>query len=310
VFPSTGLNIKQLAEAIQGHGLAPMVVEGDLPRVRGMADGGLFGRARLAATLAACIRSGYPALLAVNTRIVDGNGKMRLGDGHAVCVTGFREALPMEVPGGQVSEADENVDYFYVHDDNLGPNVRFELKSIKVEGVETCALCPSAPPSPNNMSDTNPTRKYHELVPWAVLIAVHDELRASPDALHKIGMDLAFLASGRMSHLVEGGRGFTVSVRFVGVRQYLGDELPRLLAGQGEAMAGVRLQLVEGVPPMSLHLGLVRLGYEGAPFADVLYDTTECVPRAFAFVPLHPEAKPFYPVLSTKLDLGVLIDAT
>jgi hypothetical protein len=50
------------------------------------------------------------------------------------------------------------------------------------------------------------------------------------------------------------------------------------------------MSLVEQAPPMSLHVGLVRVGYQQIPMLDVLYDTTETDRnvRAFCHVMYHP----------------------
>jgi hypothetical protein len=58
IFPSSGLTPQQLGEAVQEHDLSPLLLEGDL-RIDGVAA---FSRERLASTLAAFVRSGYPVV--------------------------------------------------------------------------------------------------------------------------------------------------------------------------------------------------------------------------------------------------------
>lgn len=53
-----------------------------------------------------------------------------------------------------------------------------------------------------------------------------------------------------------------------------------------------RLTLANPVRPMSLHLGVVRIGIGGTPLFDVLFDTTDSEPATDAFAHIAFQALP------------------
>lgn len=302
IFPSTGLTIAQIGSAIQKLGLSPIVLKGELAR-------GAFSRARLAKTLATFIRSGYPVLLA-GTLWRREEASPRIAEQHALCATGFRAAVST-LPPGTTEHLDAPAAIFYLHDDNLGPNVRFRLTE-EVEGGTTFAvLVPERPDLPVGGHPDDPTPAYPKIVPNTLLVAVHDDLRTTTDKLFLIAETITRVVDGFLT--AQGLTGLTVATRFIKLREYMGKTLQDLLAATSpDLLARVRLALLEEAPPMSLHLGLVRLcvGLEQVPFVDILYDTTELTPRAFAHVPFEPTAKLVFTKLAKKHDLGVLIDGT
>jgi hypothetical protein len=75
--------------------------------------------------------------------------------------------------------------------------------------------------------------------------------------------------------------GITFSSGFFRLKDYLGGELAKRLAGR--PLAKARLALSNRVRPMSLHIGVIRLGIGGTPLVDVLFDTTDSVPGTDAF---------------------------
>jgi hypothetical protein len=298
LFPSAGLSVAQIGAAIQRLGLSPIVMRGDV-------KGAAFSPKRLATTLTAFIRSGYPVLLAVEMR----SGEPRSVGQHAVCVTGFRPA-PIDglESGGQV-HMDGDVVVFYLHDDNLGPNVRFMMAEESVGG-EPCAVLVPASPVPRTAEPyaDNPTPSYPRLVPNTIVVAVHEGLRTTTDEIQKRGEKLVGVTS---EFLVRRGfGGVQWGMRFVRLQDYLSFMLRDILGDNSDRLGRVRLALVQEVAPMSLHLALVYLcvGSEQFPLVDVLYDTTELEPRAFAHVVFAQPLVSFFE--RAKLDLGVLIDAT
>lgn len=259
IFPSVGLTIFQLAEAIKEHGLSPVICQGDIKH-----DGG-FSRERFASTCAAFIRSGYPVLVL---------GKFGDGSGHAQCAVGFRDAPPH--PDGPVSMADKAVDHLYIHDDNLGANVRFQITTTDVGRVFLKTDPP--PPRYGGERQQSPTLTYPELYPETLVVAVHNDLRTSPDCLHTAGTKMATLLSQILQHLGVDAPACNLvfGSRFIALTDYCGGELGRTLSHDSSILARVRLALLEGCPPMSLHLGLVRISLaDSTPFVDILFDTTD-----------------------------------
>jgi hypothetical protein len=263
-----------------------MVVEGDVGlggTVRG------FNRERFLSTCGAFLRSGYPVLL--SGKVVKGpkpTAPVPREDNHAICVTAFRE--PGAVMGGnghKVRLHDDDIQYVYVHDDNLGPGVRCRV-DVGAEKQQVI-LVPEAPkPRDGESKYPDPSLNHPCFQPGSMIVAVHDELRTTPDGLHMVGMRFADLLKKTIHEnapenqpLVE----IWLQTRFIGVREYLSSELAnRSLSPQ--VLGRVRFELTEVAEPMSLHLGLVQISTIEGPTLHVLYDTTESerAYRAFAHV--------------------------
>lgn len=270
VFPSGGLTVFQLCEVIKQYGLSPLVVEGDQEVGSGERR---FSRDKFTSSCSALIRSGYPAIISC---AIDGAP-------HAVCAVGFRSAVPATPPGGHVGHHDSEIPHVYIDDDNLGPNVRCEIV-LDPGNPAFINLKPSAP-GPTAVPDA--TAGYPAIVPSGLIAAVPEEIRTSPDTLYRAGLEVA----GRLSAMVEAvmqanskpAPGLVLSTRFIKLRDYLGGELGRLLEKTPPVLSRVRLALAEKVRPMSLHLGVARIGVRSAPIIDVLYDTTDSDRNHLAF---------------------------
>lgn len=263
IFPSVGLSIYQLAEAIKEHDLSPVICQGDI-----QVDGQhFFSKERFSGTCAAFIRSGYPVLV---IGPLDGHGP------HAQCMVGFRDAPdPLVPPSSGVGLFDAGIEHIYIHDDNLGPNVRFRVCENDKKQVYLKADPP--PPLYGELRQYSPTENYFSLWPQQLIVAVHNDLRTSPDQLHRAGLIKANLLNSIFMKLNSvTGIPLVLGSRFIRLTDYLGCELERLLASSPECLSRVRLQLQEGCPPMSLHLGLVRISLaDSTPLLDVLFDTTD-----------------------------------
>ncbi|MFN0149957.1 MAG: hypothetical protein ACKVU1_04485 [bacterium] len=311
VFPSGGLNIYQLCEAIKESGLSPVVSQGEITTANVLPSKVplvAFGRTRFLSMLACLVRSGYPAL-AVGQLIDPKTGESK--GHHAICVTGFRECAPPTPTSGKVEFQDERIEYVYVHDDNIGLNVRFR---VHVNTVANCVhLRQSAPPA--SSTSPNPIASYPDFYPTSLIAAVHEGVRSSPD-----GVFLATIGIGsRLIKMATGAGwskfgGVTVSSRIVRLHTYLESILGTTLEGRRRALASTRLALVEKVPPMSLHVGLARFGWGPAACLDVLLDTTgsEKSPAPFCHVGYESSFLSLAAALNSAEPgaLGVGIDAT
>lgn len=282
VFPTTGLGAHQILEAVKECGLAPVALSGD---VQGNGQILGFSRERFASACASLVRSGYPVLLL---------GRLEPGELHAVCVVGFRECATPSAPLGQVTFLDAGVPAIYVHDDNIGPSVREEITE---DPTDHCVLiAPTPPRSTGRICATDPTAGYPKFRPLQMVVGTHEDLRTSPDDLHRAAFHVAAPLARATQLLVTNGQlpspqsGVTLSTRFLRVSNYVGAELGRLLATQPSVLATLRLHLMEDVEPMSLHIGVARFGMLGAPVLDVVYDTTDSVAnlRAFCYVAYSP----------------------
>jgi hypothetical protein len=129
-------------------------------------------------------------------------------------------------------------------------------------------------------------------VPTEIVVAVHNDVRISPDQVHAVALrstqDLATYILNLPASLKRPGLG--MSIRFVRLSTYLGEVLRGTL-GPGSLLTRARMELVERVGPMSLHLAVARIGAFGLSMLDVLYDTTDSKPNlsAFAHVVFDPE---------------------
>ncbi len=306
IFPSTGLTLYQLCEAIKEAGLAPIVSQGDIS-LEGHAA---FSRDRFSSVATSLIRSGYPILLA---GVLDGSG-------HAVCAVGFREASPPTPQAGKVELQDGATSYLYIHDDNLGPNVRFEIKTVRDPdaNVNYAQLKPSAPKpqySKQISLPDNPTKNYPAFIPTQILAAVHNDLRISPDDLYKSGLTSSqfFLAAFNQLMSSQAPLGLTLSVQLLQRHRYIDEELSEKLAGNPKLLSKVRLAIYEQMPRLSFHIGLLRIGWGSTPVLDVLYDTTDSNSHlsAFGHISYQQPSSLVANLLTEKgfLDLGIEVNA-
>ena len=288
IFPSRGLNILQIYEAIKERNLVPLITEGDEKGGQGQTIG--FSKDRFASTCAALIRSGYPVLIVGRLTTSEG------AEGHAICNVGFRSCIPSPGDPSIPDLADSNIKILYVHDDNVGPNVclrialatqmiRDESKEDAMDAKQVVSLHPEAPGSRVGKSHSpSLTNDYGDFVPTQLIVAAHSDIRTDPDTLHKAALRHGSNIAEVLNHLA-GSHGLrrsalAVSSRFIRITDYLGSELQDRLGGSSsesrKVLSAVRLGLSEDVDPMSLHIAVVRISLDDATaMADILYDTTD-----------------------------------
>ncbi len=270
VFPSKGLNIFQILEAIKALGLAPLLLEGDCP----VPNTGLvgFSRERFSVICSSLVRSKYPVLIAGQLL---GSSQSQDSD-HAMCVVGFRETAPPPVPPNQHAFQDAAVQYLYLHDDNIGPNVRFRIAS---SSATPPVIIEPSEPSSGTSGSLHPTSNYPSFRPQQMVVAVQPDVRTEPDTLRGVAAELALGIVTSLNALSQQHGappvGVTTSMKVIRLAEYLGPELGRTLGEGTPVLSRVRLELVEKVAPMSLYLGLIRIGLGPQPLVDVLLDTTD-----------------------------------
>lgn len=307
VFPSNGLTSYQIAEAIKEWDLSPLVVEGNRRLPNGTVA---FDPLRYCASVAAFIRSGYPVLVIGE---LDGCGA------HAICAVGFRSSGNPPLVHDQTGVQDSWLSHTYIHDDNVGPNVR--LRVVTGENGEAVLTMDAPAASPKRAALSISPITYRDFVPTRLIVGVHVDLRTSAETLYRAAVKMAGGIRDASNVLVSAGGGApsgnTVSARFVRLSEYLRDELLVTLGAVNKnILAKVRLALTESVRPMSLHLGLIRIGDCGsAPIMDILYDTTDSdrnhpVFANISYSPLARDAQKFlcahYP---EQFNFGISIDA-
>lgn len=283
IFPSGGLNIHQLLEAIKEQDLSPGILNGDQAAEdsRDRRVWGGFSRERFCSGIAALIRSGYPVLLVGHH--ISGDGARNPGAGHAICAVGFRPGSVQPVPAGEVVFRETNLEHVYIHDDNIGPSARFEVISHPAPGAEdSVCLKHSRPSTAPQHPGISALTEQAIFVPEQAIIATHNEIRVSPDRLNQA----ALINGKRFARLIEVFHqalaeplldfGITVDTRYAKLADYLGDILKETFADEPERLGKTRLALCEQVPPMSLHIGIIRLsGSAKKPLMDILIDTSD-----------------------------------
>lgn len=300
VFPSSGLRIEQVCEAIKEHDLSPIVFNGDLTAITGSKG---FSTERFASSCASLIRSGYPVLIV---------GRLGTAGLHAVCAVGFRSCAPRTVASGEVSLQDSHIPNLYIHDDNIGPSAK--MRVVNNGATTPVELVPNSPPSSAQPALRDPIQNYPSFTPHLLLVAAHNDLKTSPDILHRAGIETAEYLSKILelyyAQTEENSPGLTLTTRFLKLSEYMTSELDGLLNDRPKILSRVRLNLVEKVQPMSLHLGIVRIGLDDATLlVDILYDTTDSDRNhpAFAHIFYSGPIGAFIGSLHTEgiLDLGV-----
>ena len=312
IFPSKGLNILQIDEAIKEQNLVPLITDGDIKDQRGNTKG--FSCGRFSSTCASYIRSGYPVLMV---------GRLEASvavAGHAICNVGFRSCVPPRDDASTPLLADSNVEIFYIHDDNLGPNVRFR---VTLDATKVASLSPEAPYFPAGKSvSTSPTDNYGQFVPTQLIVAAHSDIRTDPDTLHRLALthvsDISDVVNSLAKSIGREAVSFVVSSRIIKMTDYLGNELYARLNGSSKEerkiLASVRFALSEKANPMSLHIAVIRIGFDDATvFVDFLYDTTDSDHNQpiFAHVAYHKFAALVIDALqkANNLNFGVCVMA-
>jgi hypothetical protein len=261
-FPSKGLTVIQILQSIKHMGLSPIIVQG---------IGGKFIKKEFVSIAASFIRSGYPLLLvgryASSTNAI----------GHAICAVGFRDNITTDLDSNKIYLNDESVNFFYVHDDNIGPNVRMEavshpFKNSTGEDDELCILKMTAP------DYVEVENENVEFIPSSIIAAVHTDLRICPVAFQAAGKQTTELLHKNLNALrAQNGLpsvSMLFSTRFINLHDYLLHELESTL-DNFDLLSETRLSLLEELPPMSLHLAVLRIGTDNMVLLEILYDTTD-----------------------------------
>ena len=284
MYPSTSLPEPQLLEAIKQQGLAPMALYGDLvednePR---------FSPEYFKSTCAALIRNGFPVLLAGT----HGAHQKDFEQAHVMCAVGYRQAdKPFKPAPHEFVHADANINYLYIHDDNIGPSVRFRIRAQHTTPDEKppnsyVTLCHD---SPDNISVPDYAQTHDsgqsldgEFFPQAIFVAVHDDIRLSVRRLYELSVGFAKRISEIMRPYYEKAgideTGLVCTFNLMTLMDYFRKTLKDTLGSNLDLLARTRLALHETVPPMSRYIGVVRISLpkaESELLVDILLDTTD-----------------------------------
>lgn len=274
-FPSQGLTISELKEAIYAQSLSPKIlaatkiadVEGDANTQ--LASG--FSIEYLASMCASNIRSGYPVLL-VGEYVHKDRGDQQ----HAICCMGFREQEQQDKEAGTCSTMDDETRIFYIHDDNIGPNVRCCL-----EEIEGLAVLRTEEPAYIDGDQAQPQTPII-FRPSMMIIAVHEEIRMGADPLVAQAKAVAQAISKTLNEAY-GKAGLELpaisyNAQFLDVRKFYSEYLARVVSNNSALLGKIRTALGRDSQPLCLHIGLVSIGIVGdgpLRIMDIIYDTTD-----------------------------------
>lgn len=282
IFPSQHLTQFQIREAIKEHGLAPDVRTGNLP-------GGFFDIETFAMHCSTLVRSRYPVLIA-GVLLEDGPDV-----GHAICAVGFRDPALGENGPVHLKCQDSNAKIFYINDDNIGPNIRFRLsKETYSAGEKTYERAILRQEQPEDIPEAaRTTHGYPAIAPVSITVAMHEGVRISTGSLISVGFKLTssieecakLLARESGEEITE--EIFVFSAKFMRASDYLNEGLGTLLSASASLLSSARRNLFEQAPPLSLHIGLIRIASpDSSVLMDVIYDTTDSENNVRAFAHL------------------------
>ena len=284
MYPSTSLPEPQLLEAIKKQGLAPMALYGDLlegnePR---------FSPDYFKSICAALIRNGYPVLLAGTHSAHQKDSEQA----HVMCAVAYRRAdKPLNPAPHDFVHADANIDHLYIHDDNIGPSVRFRIEAQHTtpDEKQPNSYVTLRHDLPDYISvpdyaqgDDSGQSLDAEFFPEAIFVAVHDDIRLSVRRLHELAGGFAKRISEIMRpYYEEAGideTGLVCTFNLMTLMDYFRKTLRETFGSKRVLLAKTRLALHETVPPMSRYIGVVRISLpktESELLVDILLDTTD-----------------------------------
>jgi hypothetical protein len=241
-FPTEGLTVRQICEAIRASGFSPLVIHGSQ-----VADDVL--------QIFSYARSGFAPVLAL-VRTEDGE------PGHAVCCVGLRQGqtTPQTDPNYKFREASTGVRGVYIHDDRLGPYAFAELSQFteqKSKKIRTRVAI--------EWPDAKPDDSW---LLHAIVVPVPQKLRLTILRLRRLGLIVAQAVGDAFADPQT-----TLECRYELARTYL-----RRAHDFGISDDGLYRLLCQ--TPLSRFVGLIEISGPTGSILDVVVDTTETNPEA------------------------------
>lgn len=287
VFPSRSLNNAQIMGAISAYNLAPFLYSGP--------KNSFFPPHVFKGFLGTLLDSRFPVLAECKTLTkMDGedNSLVYSELGHAVAITGYKLGVDIEPDEKLISS---RMEYIYVNDDNMGPNVRFVIESFsgeirpKINGdpkrVEDIVALRRFPPCLEDETAYEELNKneplYEYLIPEVVVAAVPHNIRTRPMSMLERGYTLleAISIDAETDETLK-QHVFVFATKFMKVSDYFDSGIASI-GLPPDKVSKIRQGLINDFPPMSLYIGVVRLSAVlqdqniDVPVADVIYDTSE-----------------------------------
>jgi hypothetical protein len=256
-LPSEGLNIQQICEATRAAELSPVLHSGT-------------NLAQDVAQLHGYVRSGFPAVLALQPYEPTVAPPQEQGSKHAVCAAGLKlgEVLPQHVEELSYRDGASETKALYVHDDRLGPykvatlhqytwkeaKLRTSLVIKWVDGVEDEAS-----------------------ILEAIIVPLPSKIRLTIPKMRQLAIPVAN-AFGQL--FSEFPRTVTFSCRYMRATEYTTQAFMFDLSDEGIYQLNCKTAL-------SRYVGLIEITAPQGPLLDILLDATEAQPVARAIVRRH-----------------------
>lgn len=261
VFPNHGLDLRQICDAVRAVGLEP-----ELFSVRT----GTYLQSMVYAHLAA----GIPVVVCAH---VEGE------DHHAFTITGCSildvpHASP-EVSGSSVLPmSGRRIDALYVHDDQIGPFARLDIRRGAVDGEDRTYFTGTWKASDGS---------FRRIVPWAIVVPVYNKIRVNFVDIQSQVLRLHELFGALAANVL--GSECEWSIRLITVNDYKGRvrENPKVVDAEKEAVL---------LSPQPKFIWKVNLGIDGATALQVLGDATGV-----------RDALPFYKLVWYSQDFKLLL---
>lgn len=243
LFPSTGLTVEQMYEALRAFEFGP-----DVFLCRGHQH---EFKTKLNIQLLRCyLDSGIPAVMTL---------EFDDGGWHAVTAVGYRASVDhfrWHVGAGQSVDFGPTIDCLYINDDRLGPYARAGVAvGNDPDGLFQMELRIARPGRPDELPSVN-----------QVMLPLYSKL-------HMTAFQLFDVSVGGLWPLAANRCGVTardpeVNLRFAHSGEYLAD-LPRRVVGPVRASCFVR------EASLSRYVGITEYSLAGSPLLDAVWDTTD-----------------------------------
>ena len=237
-FPSEGLNLNQMCEAIRAGGLAPIVIPATSPET---------DRAQLLGYM----RSGLAPVLAAET--------LSTREGHAVCAVGVKV-------GPVKPQTDMNLAYrdgatalegLYLHDDRLGPYASADIYNLTdADSGSTKTALRIRWPGSEDEAD--------HLLLRAIVVPAPAKIRLTVARMRSLGFLIANATGVLLGRIVD------LNCRYDVASSYRARAFQFDLTDDGAYLLAHALVL-------SRYIGLIELSDDEGPLLDVLLDSTETI---------------------------------
>ncbi|WP_306598844.1 hypothetical protein [Geothrix sp. 21YS21S-2] len=279
-FPSSGLTVPEMGQAIRSVGLEPHVfASSDEITIR--------------SAIYSYLSAGIPILLAVELWDTEPPAPVSLG-GHAVAITGFGVRTSPAVPMGPTGMLDESnrINRIYAHDDGLGPFARMELDGKNVV-TKRNANDPEEYSLATTWKNPNNSKGFIRAVPQIMLVPVYHKIRIP---MRKVHNEIT-----QLDRWIEGFRGIGLLPSLAArlnwdIRLSTGNDVKAAIVSSSAISPEIKVKVLTTSLPR--FLGKAVACCSGSTVAEFYFDLTG-IDQGVAFLLAIPHNKEFSENLKT-----------